>query len=690
MRVLLALADLSLRRKVTLALTLAFLGSAGALLAVFVPFLAEQRQRLVEQDRRLLATLRRSYEREFIYDLLSRDRESLAVDLADLARQEGLVWVRVESGDLDLAATADASVVARLLGPEAAPFSGSPGAVLLVDKDGEADLVGSGGRPLLSGRRVTREETRAATAGPPPGEDEFREHAFGGLRVLSLTATLQAAGEPYGRLHVLKSLQPLERSEALTRSLLYGGVSLSFVSALLLLNLLLSRIVLAPVQRVHDAMARAATGDLGVRLPVASRDEVSSMAESFNRMVSELEASRAQIEGVSRSLESMVEARTAELRASQASLLGLKNHLATVIANVGTGVLSLDEQGRVETLNERAGEILGLAPDTARGRPLEPLLASPETAGLVDAVAVVRDGHAPSNEVQLVCALPQGRRTLALVASALLGEGGRRLGTVVVVEDLTQILATQRLEAWKEAVERVIHEIKNPLTPVGLAADTLKNAWARDQQRFASVFPSAIDMIQGAVRDLKELIGEFSRFSRLPVMRTERIDLGALVVETLAPYTKAPPDRVRVELELAKGAPTVEADADQIKRVLLNVINNALEAMAETGGTLRVLTLREPRGVAIRIEDDGPGVEDVERIFEPHYTTKVKGTGLGLAIARQIVEEHGGRIHAESQPGRGTSVHIDLPAAAPVPQQVPGGLGGTPPPPEQGTPETGR
>ncbi len=544
-RLLRSLADLSLRAKVALSLTIVFLASVGVLLLVLVPFLAEQRQRLLDQDRRLLSTLRRNYERDFIYDLLGRNRESLAVHLADLAAQEGLIWVRVESGDLDLGASGDRGVVSRLLGPDADPFVGRPGVVLLVDRDGEADLVGPGGRPLLSGRRVAREEPRAAEGGPPPGQDEFRELVFGGERALSLTATLQAAGEPYGRLTVMKSLAPLERSEALTRSLLYGGVSLSFVSVLLLLNLLLSRIVLAPVRRVHDAMARAATGDLRVRLPVHSRDEVSSMAESFNRMVGELEASHQQIEGYSRNLESMVEARTAELRASEA-----------------------------------------------------------------------------------------------------------------------KILASQRLEAWKEAVERVIHEIKNPLTPVGLAAETLKTAWARDPERFASVFPSAIDMILGAVRDLKDLIGEFSRFSRLPPMRLERLDANALVLDALSPYTETPPEQVRVKVELAADAPEVDADADQIKRVLLNVINNALEAMGETGGALRLFTARDEGGVMIRIEDDGPGVEDALRIFEPHYTTKVKGTGLGLAIAKQIVEEHGGSITAESKPGHGTSVRIHLPGAA--------------------------
>ena len=280
------------------------------------------------------------------------------------------------------------------------------------------------------------------------------------------------------------------------------------------------------------------------------------MAESFNRMVGELEASRREVEGYSRNLEGMVEARTGELRASQASLLALKNHLATVIANVGTGVLSLDEEGRIETFNERASEILGLAPEAGAGpRRWRRRSGAATTARLVEAVAVVRDGREEWHEAQIVCELPQGRRTLSVAASALRGEGRRPIGTVVVVEDLTQILATQRLEAWKEAVERVIHEVKNPLTPVGLAAETLKTAWARDKARFADLFPSAIDMILGAVRDLKELIGEFSRFSRLPPMRPERIDPNALVLDALSPYTQAPLERLQVRVELAPTCP---------------------------------------------------------------------------------------------------------------------------------------
>jgi PAS domain S-box-containing protein len=659
-----SLRDLSLRGKVTLTLAVVFLFSLTALLLALVPVLTGQRQRLLEQDKRLLSTLRRNHEREFIYDQLQGNQNSLALHLAYLADEEEVLWARLEAGGLDLAATADPGLISRLLGPEAGPFLGRPHVVLLVNRQGEADLAGPGGRPLLAGRHVNRPEAVPPGRIPPPGQDEFREALFGGHRVLALDATLSAAGEPYGQLHLLQSLAPLERSESATRSLVYGGVTLSFVLVLLLLNLLLSRMVLVPIRRVRDAMARAATGDLQVRLAVPSRDEVGSMAESFNRMVSELEASRREIEGYSRNLEAMVEARTAELRASQASLLALKNHLSTVIANVGTGVVSLDERGRIETFNGRASEILGLAPEGARGRTLEEALGGAATARIVEVVSAVRDGREPWSEAQVACELPQGRRTLAVTASALRGEGGRPIGTVVVVEDLTEILATQRLTAWKEAVERVIHEIKNPLTPVGLAAETLKTAWVRDPARFANLFPSAIDMILGAVRNLKDLIGEFSNFSRLPAMQPQRLDPNTVVLDALSPYRQAPSEKLRVRVDLAPDVPEVEVDADQLKRVLLNVINNALEAMADSGGELRLRTAREGDGVAIRVDDDGPGVEDVVRIFEPHYTTKVKGLGLGLAIARQIVEEHGGTIRASSVPGRGTSVSIHLPAAA--------------------------
>ena len=238
MRALLrSLGDLSLRAKVALTLAVVFVFSVSALLLLLVPVLAEQRQRLLEQDRRLLSTLRRNYERELINDQLQGNRESLALHLAQLAGEEGILWTQVQAGDLDLEATADQGIIRRRLGSDAEAFLGQPGVVLLVNGDGEADLVGPGGRPLVAGRRLTREESRAKVANPPPGRDQFTEALFEGQRVLALVATLSAAGEPYGRLRLLKSLGPLERSERMTRSLFYGGVTLSFVLVLLLLSM---------------------------------------------------------------------------------------------------------------------------------------------------------------------------------------------------------------------------------------------------------------------------------------------------------------------------------------------------------------------------------------------------------------------------------------------------------------------
>jgi two-component system nitrogen regulation sensor histidine kinase NtrY len=284
-----------------------------------------------------------------------------------------------------------------------------------------------------------------------------------------------------------------------------------------------------------------------------------------------------------------------------------------------------------------------------------------DAAQIASLAESVRAGAAPRHEAQLVCQLPHGRRTLSVVVSALPGSAAAR-EVVVVCEDLTAILATQRLEAWKEAVERVIHEIKNPLTPVALAAETLKSAHARDRARFDALFPSAIDMVLSSVRDLKVLIAEFSRFSRLPEVQLQRTALNDLVRAALAPYAHGAPEAPALRVELAEPLPDVQADADQLRRVLLNVVNNALEAMEGRPGELRVSTRLVGAEVEIAVADQGPGVEDVERIFEPYYTTKVKGTGLGLAIARQIVAEHRGRMLVESELGRGTTVRVRLPA----------------------------
>jgi PAS domain S-box-containing protein len=649
--------DLSLNAKVTLALTAVFASIVAAFLVFLVPFLREQRESLVEKDERLLSTLRDAYAREFIYDLISENEDSLAAHLGELAGQRGLVWARVESEGRDVAATTDRATIREVLGDSAGEFDGEPTLLLLVRGDGGADLVASGGRPLLSTRNIDR---HALPAWPAPDARAFREVDDGGRRFLHFASELRAADDRFGRLSMLYSLADLQRTQAFTHTLFYGLAGTSFVLVLFLLNLLVSRMVIGPVKSVQQAMTRAATGDLEGRLPVHSKDELGTMAVAFNRMVEELDASKREVEGYSRNLEGMVEARTRALRESEADLRDLKNRLATVIANVATGVISLDEAGRIETFNERAAEILGVTGDV-QGRTLDEVLQG-DTRQILDLVEAARRERASREEAQLVCQLPRGRRTLSVVASTL-PAAGEAPGTVVVCEDLTEIIATQRLSAWKEAVERVIHEIKNPLTPVALAAETLKTAHAHDRTRFDALFPAAIDMVLSSVRSLKDLIADFSRFSRLPTARPERCATNELVRNSLEGYTDVLGGGPRVRLDLADEVPPIEADPEQLKRVLLNVVNNGLEAMERGSGEVVVATRHEDGDVVISVADQGAGIEDVARVFEPYYTTKPKGTGLGLVIARQIVEDHRGRLVLDSRLGRGTTVRIRLPAA---------------------------
>lgn len=667
-----SLRDLSLNWKVALTLTAAVSGIMITFLLVFVPFQRQQRARLVSRDQRLLSVLREKYTRDLIYDVLSENQHSLAADMADFARQPEILWVQIQSGAIGLAATGDWRVQQDLLGRDLHGTGQAPNdTILLLEKNGRGTVVGAGGRPLMADLAIVASKLPPLETRLPPREP-FQEMPWKGETVLRHQAELQAGGDSFGRLDVLFSLAADRQGESRTSTLFWGLVGTTLLVLLLLLNFLLSRIVIAPLHRVQLAMSQASKGQLETRLVAGSRDEIGSMAEAFNMMVTDLSISKRNIEGYSRNLEGMVQERTQALLASEQKLRDLKNHLETVISHVATGVVSLDGGGRITTFNDRACEILSIPRAAAEGRALAEVL-SPRDEGLLALVDAVRRGEAAVKKGQVHLPLAQGRRTLSVVASALPEVGGTGAGTVVVFDDLTQLLASQRLEAWKEAVERVIHEIKNPLTPVGLAAQTLRSAYAADRKKFDELFPSAIEMILTAVQDLKGLISEFGRFSRLPKREQRREDLNLLVDDVLRPFEQATIAGVVIQRRLGPGLPAVEADREQLKRVLLNVVNNAIEAMEGRGGALTIATAH-PDGsafITLSVADEGWGMEDVDRIFEPYYTTKAKGTGLGLAIARQIVEDHGGEIRVRSQPNAGTTVEISLPVA-PDGKSVPG------------------
>jgi nitrogen-specific signal transduction histidine kinase/HAMP domain-containing protein len=645
---------LGLRGRVALTLAAGFAVVTALFLLVLLPLQRDQRARLLEQDVRLLATIKDKHQRDLIHDLLSENPDALSIDMADLVRQPRMLWARVDAGELSVSATADKSVMEALLGRDAVPASLPSDAVLLLWGDGRTDILDASGRSLPGGRRSAH-----AGALPPQGGARHEVLDWQGRPALRYGSELRAADTVFGQLELIASLAELQRSEQLTRRAVLGIVLASFVVLVLALDLLLSRIVLEPVREVARAMGAASAGNLASRLDIRSTDEIGAMAASFNAMVADLESSKREVEDASRNLESMVVERTRELQASERRSRELRLRLEAVLAQVATGILALDAEGRVTSMNERAAEVLGTPVERVRGVLLGEALGADHP--LVHEVQSVLATGAGRRTGHLTLRTEGGARRLSTVVSALPGGGG----AVLALEDLTQLIATQRLEAWKEAVERVIHEIKNPLTPVGLSAQALRTAWGEDRVRFDAMFPAACDLILRSVQDLRALIAEFTRFSRLPAPVPHPHDLNALVEEVVAPYAATPPPGVEVRTELAEGLPPADIDREQVGRVLLNVVNNGLEAMESRPGTLLVRTFQGARNqVGVEVCDDGCGIDDVDRIFEPYYTTKAKGTGLGLVISRQVIEEHGGRIEVRSRPGEGTQLRLVLPAAA--------------------------
>ena len=225
---------------------------------------------------------------------------------------------------------------------------------------------------------------------------------------------------------------------------------------------------------------------------------------------------------------------------------------------------------------------------------------------------------------------------------------------------------TKKLEAWAEMARQVAHEVKNPLTPIQLAAEHLLRVHDDPNVDFEKVLDECTETILQQVKALRQISMEFSTFASPEPLRPEPTDIEELVRETVAPYVQAPPDGVRVSLDIADDLPLLRADARLLKRTLLNLVENALHAV-NGEGSVDVKVIHESsngaRFVEVAVADTGVGIEPElkERIFEPYFSTRAAGTGLGLAIAKKVVEDHGGSIVLESEPGRGTTVRMRLP-----------------------------
>jgi two-component system nitrogen regulation sensor histidine kinase NtrY len=286
---------------------------------------------------------------------------------------------------------------------------------------------------------------------------------------------------------------------------------------------------------------------------------------------------------------------------------------------------------------------------------LQPLGALMAGAGAHDR------GEPPAHEIALA---REGQELhLAAVATALVGDSGAAEGVVLVLDDVTPLIRAQKVAAWREVARRLAHEIKNPLTPIQLSAERLRRHFAGAPPQAKALVDECTQTIVGEVESLKGLVDEFSQFARMPSPRTVPTDLAQLITDTVALYNGIFTD-VRIDQRFAAGVPLVRLDPEQIRRVVINLVDNAIEAM-ERRGQIVVETQLDAANSVVRVfvADNGPGIPagEREKLFLPYYSTKRRGSGLGLAIVRRIIAEHGGSIDVGDNTPRGTRFTIELP-----------------------------
>ena len=414
----------------------------------------------------------------------------------------------------------------------------------------------------------------------------------------------------------------------------------------------LSKQITRPVEALAVAMDEIAAGKYAHRVTALATGEMAYLVRSFNRMAADLDASR-----------QLADSSSAQLTAANQAIEERRRELETIVETIPSGVITLDGAETVMQANRAFAQLLGRADDLAlAGQKIEALFPAECRPDLGRLIRRGQRMGAASTEMALST---QGRIVHLALTSARLELSPGRPGTVLVVEDTTELLRAQRQLAWKEVAQRVAHEIKNPLTPIALSAERIARHLDRGNADSPAIIRKCAEVILSCVGNLRGLVDQFSALAEFPASQPRPSDINSIVQEALAQFTGRL-DGISVECALDPELPAVMADPEAIRRALANLIDNAAEAMQ--GSLLRVLGIRTALGedgaaIEITVSDTGHGLTDEirERLFLPFYSTKNRGTGLGLSIAAKIVQEHGGSISAELNSPKGARFLLRLP-----------------------------
>ncbi len=463
-------------------------------------------------------------------------------------------------------------------------------------------------------------------------------------------ASITSGYEDYLQLKLLQN--PLKTSNFITFSI----VTLLVIFAAVWFGFFLAKNMTVPIQSLVSATREVADGNLEVELKSERQDELGMLINSFNTMVHDLRESREQLASA-----------YVALQQNHAELEDRKVYMEIVLKNVAAGVVSVDAEGKIVTMNKSAEGIFGLPAEQVRGRPYDEFLEHDHREIVESFRRTYQATHQLYFEQQLRVSINRIPRTLLIKASILRDERNRHLGLVVVLDDLTDLEKAQRMAAWREVARRIAHEIKNPLTPIQLSAQRLRRRYSELLGNGESTFDECTRTILQQVELMKHLVNEFSKFARLPQVRPIPSHLPAIIEESLAIYRHTYP-QISFLSKTTGDFPSIMLDPVQFRQVMANLLDNSVHALGGNDGQIEVKLSYDPVLKIVRIDcsDNGHGVsqQDKVRMFEPYYSTKEKGTGLGLTIVASIVADHSGFIRVRDNDPKGTVISIELPGSA--------------------------
>jgi len=433
-----------------------------------------------------------------------------------------------------------------------------------------------------------------------------------------------------------------------TYMLLFLFITILIIFSASWLGFYLAKGITVPIEKLISATAEIAKGNLDVRVDYAGNDEFNTLVNEFNRMASDLKENRDKLNR-----------RTIELRHR-------RSIIETIMKNITSGVMALNSKGEIIALNPEAARMLSLEAETVFRKNYTHVISDAVYAEIHQLISKAFETRFKLIEKEIDIKL-QGRIiNLAVKITQLRNPINNRFsGLLVVFTDLTELIKAQRMLVWREVAKRIAHEIKNPLTPIQISSQRILRSLDQPPDKFRAIVEDSLHIITQEFDSIKGLAEEFANFARLPEIKFTQGDINEILEKMLAVYTSIYQNvkfNVKLDVDLP---PLVKVDAEQIKRVFVNILDNALDISGKEG-EIEISTHYngESKFITVEIADNGPGIsdEDKEKIFLPYFSKKSSGTGLGLAIAHNIIEEHNGLISVVDNPPRGARFIIELPA----------------------------